>query len=93
MGVALSTCITSTGPTEHCLSYHPSHVVHRSHRQQANVVFTVATVSVVWFTNTSWRRDQVLAPYRPRAGLVDAGSCGRALCARARRRDDAGDAL
>ena len=27
-------------------------------------MLTVATVSVVWFTNTSWRRDQVFAPYR-----------------------------
>jgi hypothetical protein len=28
-------------------------------------VSSVATVSVVWFTSTSWRRDQVSAPYRP----------------------------
>ena len=32
-------------------------------RQRANFVFTVAIVSVVWFTSTSWRRDQVFAPY------------------------------
>jgi hypothetical protein len=30
----------------------------------ANVVFTVATVWVVWFTNTSWQPDQSLAPYK-----------------------------
>ena len=27
-------------------------------------MFTVAIVSVVWFTSTSWRRDRVFAPYR-----------------------------
>ena len=26
-------------------------------------MFTVATVSVVWFTSASWRRDEVFAPY------------------------------
>ena len=51
-------------PIEHCLSHHPSHDVHRSRRRPARFVFTVATVSVVWFTSTSWRRNQVLAPYR-----------------------------
>ena len=55
------TITTSTGLIEHCLSHRRSP---DAHRQPANFVFTVAIVSVVWFTSTSWRRDRVFAPYR-----------------------------
>ena len=51
----------STGPIERCLSCHPSQGAHRS-RRLANFMFTAASVSVVWFTITSWRRDDVFAP-------------------------------
>jgi hypothetical protein len=38
----------------------------------ARLVSGVATVSVVWFTSTSWRRDHVSAPYTDR--LAKGGS-------------------
>ena len=37
--------------------------MHRSRVQWAIFVFTVATVSMVSFTSTSWRRDRGFAPY------------------------------
>jgi hypothetical protein len=46
-----------------------------------NVVFTVATVSVVWFTSTSWRRDKVFAPYKV---------CGSEVVDRLRRQNHGG---
>ena len=36
----------------------------RRRRRGARLVSSVAIVSVVWFTSTSWRRDDVSAPYR-----------------------------
>jgi len=36
---------------------------------QAKLVSTVAILSVVWFTSTSWRRDQVSAPFRVAVAL------------------------
>jgi hypothetical protein len=54
---------THTGPIEHCLFCHRSQDAHRSPRRLATFASGVATVSVVCFTSTSSRHDQVFAPY------------------------------
>ena len=47
---------------------------------------SVAIVSVVWFTSTSWRRNQVSAPYRLRAGRTTADILKSRTCFGNRRR-------
>jgi hypothetical protein len=36
----------------------------------ARLVSSVAIVSAVWFTSTSWRRDQIVEPYTWRNGPI-----------------------
>ena len=57
---------TATGHTERWPSRRPIRHARPSGRRRraARLVSSVAIVSVVWFTSTSWRRDQVSAPYR-----------------------------
>jgi len=47
-------------------------------------VSVVETVSVVWFTSTSWRRDRVSAPYNLLTGLAECSVCGGTLMAESR---------
>ena len=58
--------ITSTALTERWLSLRRTRRAPRARPQRlvARLTSSVAIVSVVWFTSTSWRRDQVSAPYR-----------------------------
>jgi hypothetical protein len=44
-------------------------------RSGTRLVFSVATVSVVWFTSTSWRRDQICEPYRQAQGSFERVCC------------------
>src|SRR2546427_2299302 len=58
----------ATGHIERWPSRRPARHVRRWRRWRsgARLVSSVAIVSVVWFTSTSWRRDQILEPYTPR---------------------------
>src|SRR5712691_6221714 len=55
---------TATGHIERWPSRRPARHVRWRRQRGARVASSVAIVSVVWFTNTSWRRDQISEPYR-----------------------------
>jgi hypothetical protein len=56
---------TGTGHIAHCRSRHrsPGGRLQRC-RHPVTLVFCVVIVSAVSFTSTSWRRDEIFAPYR-----------------------------